>query len=78
MPRRDIHVRMHRIRLLTLGALLAAFIGVVLSRYWYFVPGIVIAVIVFLIFAIAAFVKSGPGWSQDDDDDQNSWHRRMR
>ncbi len=65
---------MHRIRLLTLGLVMAGFIGTVLSECWAFTPAIVIAVAVFVIFAVVAFVRKGPGWSHDEDDDRNSWH----
>jgi hypothetical protein len=59
--------------LLTLGMVLAAFTGVVLSGVWNFTMGIVIAVAVFVSFAVAAFLCRGPGWSHDEDDDRKSW-----
>jgi hypothetical protein len=69
---------MHRIRLLTLGMVLAVFVGVVLTVTWNFVMGIVLGVAIFVSFAIAAFIRSGPGWSHDEDDARDSWNRRMR
>jgi hypothetical protein len=73
-----IYLRMHRVRLFTLGLVLAAFIGTVLAEVWSFTLGIVIAVIVFVSFAVAALVKGGPGWKKDEEDTRNSWDRRMR
>jgi hypothetical protein len=69
---------MYRIRLLTLGMVLAAFAGTVLAETWDFIPGIVVAVVIFVIFAIAALVRSGPGWSHDEEEARKSWERRMR
>jgi len=72
-PGTDIYFRMHRIRLLTLGMVSGAFIGVVLAEAWNFILGIVIAAAVFVGFTVAAFLCSGPGWFEDDDDDRRSW-----
>ena len=64
---------MHRIRLLTLGMVTAGFVGTVLAGFWNFILGLVIAVVIFVIFAVVAFMRQGPGWSQDEDDDRKSW-----
>ena len=64
---------MHRVRLLTIGMVMAGFLGVVLSGFWDFTLGIIIAAVVFITFAIAAFLGGGPGWTHDDDD-RKSWH----
>lgn len=66
------HISVHRIRLLTLGMVIAAFAGIILAGFWNFILGIIIAAAIFAGFALAAFLSSGPGWF--DDDDRHSWH----
>jgi hypothetical protein len=62
---------MNRIRWITIGAVLAIFIGAILFEYWNQIAAVIGAVVVLAIFAVAAFMGGGFGLSSDDEDEED-------